>query len=245
MIRRSWIDKARDAESRLRLPGGHCKPETRARSISWVLVAGLLIIAPQVDAGIAFEPLPTGGKITGITFGGEVAVVARSRTQLQVNYAEGLTIHGVLRESSNTGSVTVNARRQIPQDIVWILADVTTGEEVIVRPELPQMAAGGEALRSSGNVPARWSAGTLLIDLPVAEVLVVRKGHSAWFVRVADGGPADEDGRADGRARVTPSRLSNLDKKVAKQLDKLRKGDVVIVIDPVSLQTWSTRELGD
>jgi hypothetical protein len=69
----------------------------------------------------------------------------------------------------------------------------------------------------------------------LAEILVVRPGTGAWTLRLGDGGPADEDGAADGRLEAALDRMAPLAGSPPPP-STFQKDDVVLVLDPNLLE---------
>jgi hypothetical protein len=185
---------------------------------------------------------PHGAVIDGVTPGGTLVVFASARTQIQLHYAESVGMKFMMRDKSGSGRIVVDMGRELPVDAVWAVVDLATGRHLVVPRGLarqrPPLSADAVRYKTTGQPKLR-------IELPVAEVLVVRAGENAWFEVMGDGGRADEDGHPNGGSDASPMKLQSLRKKYTKALDKIRKGDVIVVIDPVSLRTWSSAELGE
>ncbi|HYC88161.1 MAG TPA: hypothetical protein VEO54_03040 [Thermoanaerobaculia bacterium] len=202
-------------------------------------IAPLTHAAPPEPLTLTFEP--RGAVIEGVTPGGVLVVFARARNQIQLHYAESVALKFMLRDKAGSGRITVDAGRELPADAVWAVVDLETGRHLVssrglARERRPLPA---DTVRYKPQDRDRLS-----VALPMAEILVVRRGENAWFEAIGDGGTADEDGRTDGTAAISPAKLRNLRKKAAKPFDKVKKGDLVIVIDPLTLQVWSSAELG-
>lgn len=212
------------------------------RTVVLCLLASIGIVArAEKPLSLTFEP--RSAVVDGVTPGGTLVVFAKARHRVQLHYAESVSLKFLMRDQTGSGRITVDLGRDLPQDAVWTVVDLATGRHLVstrgtARERRPLPA---DAVRYRPQ-----DQGRLHIGLPAAEVLVVRPGEDAWFEAIGDGGAADEDGRTDGAAAISPAKLKNLKKKKsARQLDRLKKRDVVVVMDPVTLQVWSSTELGE
>lgn len=216
-----------------------------ARRAAALIALCTACVVPGFAAGtrntlsLTFEP--HGGVVDGITPGGTIVVFARARKQFEDHYAESLGMKFLVEDKARTGRVVIDLGRDIPAEAAWTVVDLTTGRHVIQT----RGAAARRAPLGAGAVQYLPQNGKLRLALAQAEVLIVRPGQDAWIESVGDGGSADEDGRIDGGSTMAPARLRNVRRKSDRQLDRIRKGDLVVVVDPATLRVWSSAELGE
>lgn len=183
-----------------------------------------------------------GAVVDGVTPGGVLVVFARARKQIQLHYGEAVSLKFLMTDKTGSGRVVIDTGRELPADAVWAVVDLETGRHLITT-----RGAARERLRLPAGIVRHkpQDQGRLFLGMASAEMLVVRTGDGAWIQEIGDGAGADEDGRTNGAATISPVKMKNLRKKSAKQLDKVKKGDLVVVIDPRTLQVWSSTELGE
>ena len=215
-----------------------------------VLSAFLMAASPAEPPRIVFEDQAIA--IGNVTRSGTVVVFAIARDQYDMEAAHVVAYKFLLRDKSGTGEVRFDFRRPLEPRAVWAVVDLATGAYTIV----PRGVAASMALPGTNEVPkskhgprvrhaASDGKSKLEIALPAAELLVVRPGKGAWMGLMADGGPTDDDLRSNGVVVCAPEKLKHVKSKDLLKLDKIRKGDIVIAIDPVTLAWFSSAELGE
>lgn len=142
------------------------------------------------------------------------------------------------------GTVSVRFEEEVPTRSVWAVIDLTSGEFALASPSsygLLEQPFKPDAF----SADAEGLADQVRHEHRVVEVLWVRpgirsEGAGAWQVRAADGGQHDEDGILDGSVSVQPASLF----PVADEAETpafFAPGDVVVLIDPATLEISATR----
>jgi hypothetical protein len=209
--------------------------------------AAFLLIALRADGATSDGPAVTfeerAIEIGNVTPSGEVVVFGIARDQLQVEAAHIAAYKFILRDANGTGRVRFTAGRPIDTRGVWAFVDVATGRTTVV----PRGLAGNALVLPPGVVKhvKHLDKSRIGLALPLAELLVVRPGEGAWMSIIGDGGPADDDGLTNGVAACAPEAMKHVKSKETRKLDRIRKGDVVVVIDPVSLGWFASSGLGE
>jgi hypothetical protein len=208
-----------------------------------VVVLLLFLLSPSLPAAaqgdsprVAFEAAAV--VVSGIEPGARLALVG-------VGLATGGLLPGRIRFSEllvadALGEARLTSEHDVPTWSVWAAVDVASGEVTVAAPE------GGELRRR--EVPPRALRAELDgLDDPrrFLEVLVVRPpatpddGMSgAWVRSFGDGGEGDGDGATDGNVRVVPTLLEPLGDSPAAA-ERFAPGDVIVAIDPDSLEVWT------
>ncbi|HVG22580.1 MAG TPA: hypothetical protein VND45_00365 [Thermoanaerobaculia bacterium] len=214
---------------------------TRFIAFSFIALSATGLFAAEQRLSLSFDG--RAAVVDGVTPGGQLVVYSKGVSESSLHHAATMGIRFVVRDATGSGRVRIDAGRELPPDSVWALIDVSSGRhEVISRGALARRSGlPPGVLRSLGVAQAN----RLTLDLPIAEVLVVRPGEGAWHGVIADGGESDDDARPDGHAVFSPRALKEMQAKNPKVLDRVRKRDVVVIIDPVTLRSWSSVEVGE
>lgn len=189
--------------------------------------------APEVSPELVFSDATV--EITGLTPGGRVAYLTVWREQTRIGTV-GTLLDEVLVDEDGDGAVTVELERSIPALSVWVAVDVSSGVRVVRSPEAfeprRREVRPGEFLRP---------AGLAQVDVPRAEVLMVRPGEDAFRARLGDGGVDDQDGETDGRVALSAAELLRPVRRPPEVVEpplpaRLQGGDVVVAVDPRTLE---------
>ncbi len=128
----------------------------------------------------------------------------------------------------------------VPQPSVWAAVDLATGEVTLAAP-----GQDGVRLREVPPRALRQELDGLDDRRRFLEVLVVRPDSApgagdggAWLRAFGDGGDGDGDGATNGNLRVVPSLLEPLGDAPAAPA-RFAPGDVVVAIDPDTLEAWT------
>lgn len=173
---------------------------------------------------------PTSVQVSGMTPGSEVLlqeVAHLPQGDYSIRHQE---LH-VLHDDDRDGSVELTREEGIPWRSIWVAVD-RQGEVAVAVPE-------GYPLRWL-ELPRAPQTDVEELDIPRGrvEVLVARGQGSVWGARVVDGGDLDEDGPANGTVRVRLERVPErpeLPEPALAALERLRPGDVVVVVDPMAM----------
>jgi hypothetical protein len=190
------------------------------------------LAAKPVDAPpvIAFEAKAV--VVSNVTRGGSITLFSESRVPQQYG---PLLFHreGVVADTSGSGEIRLAVDAVVPTS-VWVVVDNVTGLYAVALPEgskFQPIDVPPNALRRNGK-------GELFkIDMPLAmlDLLVVRPGQGSWRGRTGDAGIDDDDHTPDGHTSAVASRLKAFQGSAGPP-DKFRKDDVLVGIDPLSLQ---------
>lgn len=147
-----------------------------------------------------------------------------------------------------TGAASVELPRPMPVRSVWAVVDVESGEYVLAAPEafgLRQVDFPGRGIGQTRRL--------LADERRFLDVLVVRPAAGlpagadpaaetgAWTRTFGDGGEDDGDGAADGKLEAPFDRLRPIGDSPALPPGELRPGDVVIGVDPLTLEVYASR----
>lgn len=216
--------------------------------------SGLLTLAAAFLVALAWTPRASAAPlrlaaeperivVAEMTPGGRVAVVGVMRRISGV--IPGFERwEGIVEDEDGDGRVEIALERAAsPEWSQWIAIDLGSGEWATAG-----RSDAAEPSRPLGAGP-ELAAGTSVWPVAegIVEVLVVRPGEGeragAWAGEVWDGGSADGDGLADGRAGVAPSRLQPVGASGLAP-ERFAAGDVLIAITPRALRYGITRVVG-
>jgi len=175
---------------------------------------------------------------TGLTPGGEVLVWAVGRRELR--YFTRVSHWQETGLADAAGELRYEVRDGVPPASIWVVVDLATGElDVSPAPGFapPEGPLPPGALRGQGA----GRLNRLVRAMEEAQVLLVRPGVGVWSVRLADGGSADVDGANDGRIEAALDALEPAAPSSPAAPDGVEAGDVVVVVDPGSLELLTLR----
>jgi len=184
--------------------------------------------APPLELTIA----AAGVRVGNVTAGSDVVVLVAS-----VEGEGGVLRHRsgakVFRDDDGDGVVVVADGRGIPLRSVWVAVDVDTGRSAIASPAgfpLQSSPLPDSLLEEDGE----GVIGVLDLQQRNAEMLLVRPKSGAWRLRAHEGGNGDGDKHANGKLRLDAADATAVsgDTPAPK---RLKKGDVIALIDPVNL----------
>jgi hypothetical protein len=150
---------------------------------------------------------------------------------------------GILRQNSRAeilvdddrdGLIVYRPAGGIPHRSLWIAIDLDTGERGFVSPS----PALNRLLRHSPSLFKRDAEGVLGVydrEQLSADMVIVRPGEGAWRVRAHEGGSGDADRSRNGKLSLASADALAVAGK-APPPRKLRKGDVIALIDPDRLE---------
>lgn len=202
-------------------------------TIAIVLMQNLGIVAadsPSISATVSAGQLT----VTALSSGGSVAV-----SGLTAHNERGMlskqSIARVLTDDDRDGRIVYAPAAGIPFQSVFVVVDLVGGTTTVVAPEgysVDHHEIGRAALKKDqdGLVSA------LELDQLHAEILIVRPGEGAWVIAAHDGGGGSADGIADGRLSIQFEQARSLVDPDQKAPKKLKKGDVLAVIDPAHFE---------
>lgn len=210
----------------------------RARAAFVLTVIGLA--APRAPA--AAEPAPTielgesavtvhvpppGRRAMIFGFGHEV----RNHITTLVRWEQ------VLSAPDAAGALRLELERPLPPASMWAAVDASTGQ---VGKAMPP----GVVARELPHPPRHILPGATTIDLelPMAEVLLVRHGgrFGVWGLRAGDGGASDVDGEQNGIIRIALSDMWPIADS-GEPPAEVSGGDVLLILNPMDLGFCSLR----
>jgi hypothetical protein len=139
------------------------------------------------------------------------------------------------------GSFTLKMKSLAPLASMWLLVDMATGRYTMSSPpgfSPRRVAYSGNALKSNGLGEVKH----IETYLSVAEVVLIRPGTGGWTMSAVDGGPRDDDHKADSRTQFLSDAMTRIGDS-PEPPKKIEKGDIVFVLDPREL-TWFVIEVG-
>ena len=143
-------------------------------------------------------------------------------------------------DDDGDGVVRIELEEDVPEQSVWVAVDLTSGAFVTAAAqgsELKPLAIPPSALRP-GALGASDVFETAGVQL---DLLLARPGAGAWSRALGDGGDADLDGQGDGRLELALEDLRPLGDSPALSPPGIKPGDVLIVVDPLSLQLYAAQ----
>ena len=209
----------------------------RVAAAAAVLALGVLP-AWSASPSLSFEEQAV--VISGLAPGGSVAVFGVSRG---FNGFTGYVLrHDRVLAADAEGSARLDLEL-LPVQSVFAAVDLTTGEMGFGAPEpfsLEQRPLGPEAIDAGGSgltERGRWTYA--LWVRPQADA-----GAGVWGAIVGDGGTNDADGVEDGVVRAAVSSFVPIEGIESAPPARLDGGDVVVVVDPETLEVAATRLSG-
>ena len=193
-----------------------------------VLLGCLLVLSnlASAEVKIAFEP--DAAVATGITPGGDAVWfgVSRDREEWSDHF-----FHWRLTtdDGDTNGTVSFPHEKRFPALTVLVVVDLVNGEYAIGtayprETPIPPLDLSGAQAGPTGMLTGFTQQGTHV------DVFVARAGAGAWSASIADGGPLDQDGVADGVVTIGFAALRPAAGKTAR-LDGVRAGDIVALGD--------------
>jgi len=199
--------------------------------------------APEID--LSFEDLAV--VASDLTPGGDavffsVARIPRGYLNQVVRFRsiELVDPFGEARFSPETDDGTV------PLKSVWAVVDLASGAYGVGAPprfKLREVAFPGRGF----EVGAPGLVNRLRHRFSFVDMLLVRPGVGAWWLRAHDVGPHDRDGADDDVSTTALEDMEPLGSALGQAPpppDRFGQDDVLVVIDPRTLRFYATRLLG-
>lgn len=203
----------------------------------------LLSATSAVFAALSVTFDRTSIHISGVSRRGQIAIDAALNepagpAKMYIRYTQ---LAQALTDDDGDGVVDFDLGRDISPRSVWAVVDVTTGEYVIAAP--PGSPVRNATLSPTLSRKADPDVADEVIGRQLAASLLwIRPGASgsAWHVRTADGGSSDADHANNGRT-VSPTTNFEVIAGKDKPPKKLKKDDLIVVIDPFMMTYRATR----
>jgi hypothetical protein len=144
-------------------------------------------------------------------------------------------------DTDRDGIVTFKSPRTIPQRSIWVAIDLETGRSVIAGPSgypINVLPVPTTLLKKD----AEGVIGVIDDERRSAEMLVVRPKDGAWRVIAFEGSDNDGDQEENGKLSLASSNAVAVGNS-GKPPNRLKKGDVIAVIDPGRMEVFVT-EIG-
>jgi len=208
--------------------------------LATAMVAAWLIAAPGITRAAEAGPQVSFEKrsvvASNVTPRGRVMFFGMAHEPLEysVTYA-----HRVMTVEADAAG---NSRLELDVDVaprsVWAVVDITSGRYTVASTfPLSALPFPSTSLKKNGQ--------NELHDIDSAfgmvDILVVRPGTGAWDYSNSEDGPADEHGHAKGRTLSNVERFRPASDPDLKPIRNLRKGDVLILFEPVRMLYFATQ----
>lgn len=155
-------------------------------------------------------------------------------------YSSLLTVDLTASDDDRDGVVKFAYSKGVPLRSVWIAVDRRNGD-------IGAGVPSGYTLRMTTIPPGAWkrksgpSIDALAIERKALEYLVVHPGQDVWRWEADQGSKRDEDGLDDNIVTVSPGNMLPGKKGKGKPPKNFLAGDVVIAVDPFSLEVLTSR----
>jgi hypothetical protein len=173
--------------------------------------------------------------VTGATAGGRVAFfgVGRFVKQYRVTVRR---FDKVVADDDKDGSVVLDIGEKLPWKTIFVAVDFSTGHYALVTPEgFPLMPI---PFKKEIMVANKGQLDHLLIEHRFCYMALVRPGVGFWGQILGDGNKYDEDGVGDGKVTADVGRSVSVDGNVPAPA-KFEKGDILVLIDPMRMQSYA------
>ena len=214
----------------------------RRRAIVWsqafilaLLVSSVCRAAPQVRLDSTSEPQRVIAE--GLTPGSTAVFfsVSHERPRWMTHI---IARHSVETDDDGDGVIAITLDGKVWLQSVWFVVDYATGDYGMAVPDgfpVKEVTAPGHGLQESGGV-----VNSLQDARRDLEVLLVRPETGVWVLSAGDGGVTDDDGLSNGTIRAAFSAMQPVGSTQGR-LQHLQPGDTLVVIDPKSLEFYTTR----
>lgn len=155
-------------------------------------------------------------------------------------YSSLLTVDFTATDDDRDGVVKFAYPKGVPLRSVWIAVDQRNGD-------IGAGVPSGYTLRMTSIPPGAWkkqkgqSFDALSIEHKALEYLFVHPGQDVWRWEADQGSKRDEDGLDDNIVTVSPGSFLPGKKGKGKPPKTFTAGDVVIAVDPFSLEVLTSR----
>jgi hypothetical protein len=145
-------------------------------------------------------------------------------------------VEKMIVDDDGDGIVSFDYGRTVPPDSVWAVVDTTNGRRGTGTPKGP---AAPLLLEKEPVVINNGQLKQLALPAQGGHLVVVRPGQGVWGQVLVDGNKFDIDGRSDGHANADVSHSVPAAGSKAAAPERFEKGDVIILIEPFSMQIYA------
>jgi hypothetical protein len=176
--------------------------------------------------------------VDGLSIGGETAWIGIMRERPKWT-TRVVRRHGLERDEDGDGRVEIALDKAVAFHSVWVVVDLTSGDWDIAVPDgfpRKELSFPVDSFRqiSAGIVDSfQDTRGDI-------EVLLVRPTVGAWRLSASEGGAHDGDGQSNLQLRAVFSQMRPVGESPTAP-GHLSPGDVLVVIDPKSLELYVAR----
>lgn len=188
----------------------------------------LLVLSNLASAEVKITFEADAAVATGITPGGDAVWfgVSRDREEWSDHFFHW---RHASSDEDRDGSVSYPREKEFPALTVLVVVDLADGAFAIGtayprESPIPPLELAGAQVGPSGTLTSFRHQGTHV------DVFVARAGTGAWNASIADGGPLDQDGVADGFVTIGFASLRPAGGQTGR-LDGVRVGDIVALGD--------------
>jgi hypothetical protein len=197
------------------------------------------LLAPFASAAPTITLDESSITVTGLNAGAEVVMFSLASVP-QGDYLRLRRLDPVLRDEDRDGTVRYSPPGELQFKSTWAAVDLATGELAVATPRGFQARQLELPIASVRRNSAGEAIG-LEHGLQAADILFVRPGVGAWGLTVADGGRDDEGAPNDDRIQTSVGRGRRTAPSFAEAPQKLKAGDVILVIDNFTLDLLAIR----
>lgn len=174
--------------------------------------------------------------VSGMTKGGEATLVSLSRESK--NWMTTVTpLSVLLSDDDGDGEETYYLGSPVVKRSVWVVADVLTGNAIVVSPG----QAGVQAKLDPDQAIQKGPGGLYNIledSRSVLDLTVIRRKAGAWHIRAWDGGKNDADLQPDGKIQIDSQNMTPLTSG-GSVLKDFQVGDVLLGLDHATLEFYA------
>lgn len=215
-----------------------------ARILAVAFLAAMLAVtaaADQKQPGQSLNVAIEGAKVTvqGATPGGKVVFfgIGRFVKQYRVTVRR---MDKTVADDDHDGKVVLDIGEAIPWKTIFAAVDFTSGRYGMATPaEFPLVPIRFDKEIMVAN---NGQLDRLIVEYRFLHLLIVRPGVGVWAQILGDGNKFDDDGPGNSKVVSDISKSIALGDKVPAP-KKYEKGDIVVLIDPNRMQSF-TVEVG-
>ncbi len=188
--------------------------------------------SPRPTAPPRWEFFPRSVAVSGLAPGAKVAWFSISREF----YDYGLSVRqrgGLVTDTDQDGTEAIELDRELSPASIWGAVDFAAGTFALAQPS----GAPVDLVAIHGN-PRSALRKIDFEDRDFLYAFLVRPDVGAWWARIGDGSPDDEDGEIDRRIALPLSAMSPFDGSTPPP-DRIERNDLIFAIDPNRLDVFA------